>query len=147
MSSYKPENKMGGYHFTLGNDLRIKNSQTNNFTPVANNSGLRNLANSKHLATYSQPVQGPLTLETYQQMAKQVHATRPGMPSDLNTVGIFHEKSLQRAQNTGTGMKLSAMGGTVMTSQKSSGSVKYEPAKEMTFGTFGQKHHFTGLKK
>lgn len=146
MSSPKPESQMGGFHFTLGEDLRVKSSQSGNFTPVSTNSGLRGLANSKHVATYEQPVQGPLTKETYEQMARTVHAKRPGKPSNLNTVGIFHEKSLTRAKNTGSGMTLSTMGGTVMTSNKKTGSVTYQPSKEMTFGSFSQKHHFTGTK-
>lgn len=146
MSSPKPESQMGGHHFTLGDDLRVKSTQSNNFTPVANNSGLRGLANSKHLATYTQPVQGPLTKETFEQMAHTVHASRPGMPSNLNTVGIFHENALTRANNTGPGMSMSAEHGVVMTTNKSANTATLQPAKEMTFAPHGQKHHFTGIK-
>ena len=146
MSSPKPESQMGGHHFTLGNDLRIKSTQSDNFTPVATNSGLRGLANTKHLATFTQPVQGPLTLETYQQMARMVHATRPGMQSNLNTVGIFHETALTRATNTTSGMSMPAEHGVVMTTNKKSGGATYQPATEMTFAPYSQKHHFTGIK-
>jgi len=146
MPSSKPESQMGGHHFTLGDDLRVKSTQSNNFTPVANNSGLRGLANTKHLATFTQPVQGPLTLETYQQMARTVHATRPGMPSNLNTVGIFHETALTRANSTTSGMSMPAEQGVVMTTNKKSGVVTHQPATEMTFAPHGQKHHFIGIK-
>ena len=142
----KPESQLGGVHFTLGNDLRIKSAKSGPNTPVANNSGLRNLANTKHLSTFSQPVQGPLTLQTYQSMAQTVHANRPGMPSNLNTVGIFHESALTRAKNTGSGMSVDTSQGVVMTSNARTGKATYQPAREMTFGSFGQKHHLTGTK-
>jgi hypothetical protein len=134
-----------GRHFTLGTDLRVQSSQGHNNTPAANNSNLRNIANAKHVATYSQPVQGPLNLSTFQQMARDVHATRPGMSTNKNTVGIFHQSALQPAQNTGGGNRaLDTRQATVMLSNTKTGTATHQPSSSMTFAPDGQKNHFTG---
>ena len=147
MSAPRKESSMGGFHFTLDDNLRVKSSTSHSGTPVATNSGLRNLANTKHLATYQQPVQGPVEFSTFQDMAKIVHNNRPGMPSNLNTVGIFHQSSLPRATPTGTGMSMDVTKGTVLTTDKRRSSVSHSSgASSMTFGTHSQKHHFTGTK-
>lgn len=147
MSSSKPESQMGGHHFTLGTDLRVQSTQSDNFTPVATNSGLRGLANTKHLATFTQPVHGPLELSTYMDMARRVHATRPGMPSNKNTVGIFHESALPTATSTSHGMSMPTQQAAVITTNTSTGTAELQEAREMTFAPFGEKHHFTGVIK
>jgi len=147
MSAPRRENNMGGFHFTLDNKLRVQSSTSHSGTPVATNSGLRNLANTKHLATYQQPVQGPVEFSTFQDMARTVHNNRPGMPSNLNTVGIFHQSQLPKATSTSTGMSMDTSHGTVVTSDKRRSSVSLSSgAKSMTFGTYSEKHHLTGTK-
>lgn len=134
-----------GRHFKLGNDLRVQSSQGHNSTPAANTSNLRNIANAKHVATYEQPVQGPLTLDTYKQMARSVHQTRPGQTATKNTVGIFHESALKPAQSAGGGNKaLDTRQATVMLSNSRTGATNYQPSSKMTFAPGRQKNHFTG---
>lgn len=134
-----------GRHFKLGADLRVQSSQGHNRTPAANGSNLRNIANAKHVATYEQPAQGPLTLETFQQMARSVHQTRPGQSTTKNTVGIFHESALKPAQSSGGGNKaLDTRQATVMLSNSRTGSASHLPSSKMTFAPGRQKNHLTG---
>lgn len=104
-----------GRHYMLDNSLRVQTVSSSKPT------GLSEDASRKHIATYSQPVQGPLEFSTYQAMAQDVHDNRAlsGQKTPpQNTVGIFHENALPSPTVSGKRRELDVSSGVVMQSTK-----------------------------
>lgn len=115
-------------HYMLGQDLRIQSAQK----PGPALSDLTVEANQKHVATFHQPVSGPLEKSTFEAMATDVHLNRPGkkLPTQ-NSVAIYNENSLPTSTTPQGGKKvLDTSPATVVHTQ-------YDPhSKSVTGSTF-----------
>jgi len=132
-----------GRHFELGDDLRVKTIQSHG----TQSTGLSEDASRKHIATYSQPVQGPVELSTFQAMAQNVHDSRAlagQKKPPVNTVAIFNESALPPPSVTGKRgqfHELDVTSGTVFNSSKSGPPPVFESgAKNLTFAKNNNDH-------
>jgi hypothetical protein len=146
-------NSTSGRNFTLNPDLSVKSSTSD--TRIATQSNIIDLASAKHIATFERPtvdglpVQGPLAFKAFQEMAKTVHDTRPGMPSNLNTVSIFQKETLPPTEpriNDPLKRRLDVSQGVVMQSNSKQNTQSYQPAVAVNFGRVDQKNHFEGIE-